>query len=78
MVRLGIELFLKPDEEILLARDGQDVVDILGSLSAERARRIGAAALARVLSEHTYQRRAKLADEIFRSLARRSVAEAAE
>ncbi|WP_315927040.1 glycosyltransferase [Mesorhizobium sp. SP-1A] len=74
----GIELFLKPGAEILVARDGRDVVDVLEGLSTERARRIGTAALARVLSEHTYEQRAKLADETFRRLAHRSTVEAAE
>jgi spore maturation protein CgeB len=74
----GIELFLKPDEEILVARDGQDVIGILEALSADRARQIGQAALGRVLADHTYERRAKLADETFRALARSSAVEAAE
>jgi spore maturation protein CgeB len=74
----GIELFLKPEEEILVARDGQDVIDLLGGLTAERAREIGAAALRRVLAEHTYAHRAIVADEIFRGFAKNSIAEAAE
>lgn len=74
----GIELFLKPEEEILIARDGVDVGDILENLSSERARHIGAAALKRVLSEHTYERRARVADETFKSLARQSSVEAVE
>jgi spore maturation protein CgeB len=32
----GIELFLKPDEEILVARDGQDVADILCRADPQR------------------------------------------
>lgn len=75
---IGIELFLKPDEEVLVARDGKDVAEILGGLTTERARSIGDAALKRVLSEHTYDRRAELADEIFRSHAKHSAVEAAE
>ncbi len=74
----GIELFLKPDEEILVARDGQDVIDILRELPAEKARAIGSAALARVLADHTYAQRAALADEIFRRFDKRPLAEAAE
>src|SRR6185369_9426972 len=53
----GIELFLEPGEEVLVARDGQDVADLLHQLTPERARAIGKAALARVLSQHTYDRR---------------------
>lgn len=54
----GIELFLQPDEEILVARDGADVAEHLAGLSPERARAIGARALARVLRDHTYAQRA--------------------
>jgi spore maturation protein CgeB len=73
----GISLFLSPDDEILVARDGRDVADILAALSPERARQIGAAALDRVLREHTYAHRAEEADRVFRSAVRRQV-EAAE
>ncbi|MCW3796581.1 glycosyltransferase [Sphingomonas sp. BN140010] len=62
----GIELFLKPDSEVLVARDGQDVADLLEALTPERARSIGQAALARVLAEHTYERRGVEADRILR------------
>jgi spore maturation protein CgeB len=73
----GIELFLQPNEEVLVARDGQDVAAIMAGLTAERAQQIGQAALARVLREHTYQHRAIEADRVFRSSARRQI-EAAE
>ena len=73
----GIEQFLRPDEEVLVARDGKDVAAILQAVSPEQAKAIGARARARVLAEHTYDRRAELVDALFR--ARRSVAvEAAE
>jgi spore maturation protein CgeB len=62
----GIELFLEPQTEVLVARDGQDVADIMAELSAERAQAIGKAALARVLREHTYDHRAVEADRIFK------------
>jgi spore maturation protein CgeB len=75
---IGIELFLKPDEEILVARDGTDVADILDGLTPSRAHQIGMAALRRVLAEHTYTQRAKLADEIFRDFAKRPSLAAAE
>ncbi len=54
----GIEHFLQPDSEILVARDGQDVAEHLAALTPERARAIGAAAMARCLTEHTYTQRA--------------------
>lgn len=74
----GIELFLKPDEEILVARDGRDVRALIEGLTPERARTIGQAALRRVLAEHTYEHRAAQADAIFRQFAGRSAVEAAE
>ncbi|NNM78756.1 glycosyltransferase [Sphingomonas sp. ID1715] len=60
----GIELFLKPDEEVLVARDGQDVAEHVRALTPERARAIGEAALKRVLAEHTYELRGAQVDEI--------------
>ena len=62
----GIELFLQPGEEVLVARDGQDVADQLAGLTSERARAIGAAARRRVLAEHTYERRAAEVDTLLR------------
>jgi spore maturation protein CgeB len=54
----GIENFLTPNIEVLVARDGTDVADHLGSLTPDRARAIGEAARARCLAEHTYEKRA--------------------
>jgi spore maturation protein CgeB len=62
----GIELFLEPDEEVLVARDGQEVAEQLAALTPERARAIGEAARRRVLAEHTYSRRAAEVDALFR------------
>jgi spore maturation protein CgeB len=55
----GIEEFLEPGEEVLLARDGQEVADLLAGLGPEEARRIGDAARERMLAEHTYGHRAQ-------------------
>jgi len=63
----GIEQFLAPDREVLVARDGQDVADHLAALTPERAEAIGRAALARVLAEHTYDLRAEQVDALFRT-----------
>ncbi len=60
----GIELFLKPDEEILVARDGADVAEHLRAMTRERAAGIGRRALARVLAEHTYDRRAEQVERL--------------
>ncbi len=54
----GVEQFLEPDSEVLVARDGHDVAEHLRCLSPERARAVGAAAMRRVLAEHTYAQRA--------------------
>ncbi len=62
----GIELFLEPDEEILVARDGQDVADHLAMLTPARASAIGEAARARILAGHTYEGRARLVDRLLR------------
>jgi spore maturation protein CgeB len=72
----GIENFLQPDAEVLVARDGQDVAAHLAALSPERARAIGRAALARVLREHTYELRGAQVDTLLRA-ARASAREAA-
>lgn len=74
----GIELFFKPGEEILVARDGQDVADHLAGLTREGAERIGLRALDRVLTDHTYASRAAEVDRVLReelaARRRRSVA----
>ena len=62
----GIELFLKPEEEVLVARDGQDVVEHVRELTPERARAIGEAALRRVLDEHTYAQRGAEVDALLK------------
>jgi spore maturation protein CgeB len=54
----GIELFLEPGREVLVAQDGEAVARHLRDLTPERARAIGAAARARILREHTYAHRA--------------------
>jgi spore maturation protein CgeB len=54
----GIEQFLEPEREVLVARDGAAVAEHVRGLTTERARAIGEAAYRRVLSEHTYAHRA--------------------
>lgn len=61
---VGIEYFLEPEKEILVARDGAEVARILKDLTPERAREIGQAAKARVLASHTYAHRAELVENI--------------
>lgn len=60
----GIEEFLAPGEEVLVARDGAEVAELLRGLDPERAAAIGEAARERVLAEHTYDRRAEQVEAV--------------
>jgi spore maturation protein CgeB len=60
----GIETFLAPGDEVLVARDGADVAAQIEELTPERARAIGAAARRRMLAEHTYDQRARAVDQL--------------
>ena len=55
----GIELFLEPDREVLVAADGSAVAAHLEALSPERARAIGERGRERILAHHTYRHRAR-------------------
>ncbi len=65
----GIDSFLQPGTEILVAYNGPDVARILQELGTERARSIGEAARKRVLAEHTYAQRGALVESILRQVA---------
>lgn len=54
----GAEKFLQPGKEVLLASNGDEVIEHLNRLTPERSREIGEAARKRVLSQHTYRHRA--------------------
>jgi spore maturation protein CgeB len=54
----GVEQFLEPEREVLVARSGNEVAEHVRTLTPERARSIGEAGLRRVLAEHTYAHRA--------------------
>ncbi len=60
----GIEHFLEPDSEVLVARDGEEVSRYVESIGESQARRIGERARARLLAEHTYALRAELVERI--------------
>lgn len=60
----GIDLFLEPGREVLLANDGAEVAEHLAALTPERARQIGEAALRRMLAEHTYAHRAEVLENV--------------
>jgi len=61
---VGIETFLEPGTEVLVARDGAAVAEHVAALTPERARAIGQAALKRVLAHHTYEQRAVLVEAL--------------
>ena len=60
----GIEEFLEPGREVLVAASAEDVTDYLDALLPETAAAIGAAARRRVLAEHTYAHRAEQVERI--------------
>ncbi|CUH13313.1 hypothetical protein JSE7799_00244 [Jannaschia seosinensis] len=60
----GIDMFLETGKEILVARDGRDMEEILSGLTRPRAAEIGQRALSRVLAEHTYEKRALELDAV--------------
>jgi spore maturation protein CgeB len=64
----GIEHFLEPGRECLVARDGAEVDAHLRGLTRAQAREIGRAALRRILAEHTYSHRADEIEAVLRSL----------
>jgi spore maturation protein CgeB len=55
----GLAELLEPDTEVLLAEHRQDVMRHLDTLSPAMRTQIGTAARARVLRDHTYDRRAE-------------------
>ena len=63
----GIEMFLEPEKEVLVARNGDEVLAHLESLTAESAHAIGQAARSRVLAEHTYAHRASQLEKFLRN-----------
>jgi len=54
----GVEEFLEPDSEILIAENSDGVLAHIDSLTPDRARRIGRAARERIIARHTYRHRA--------------------
>lgn len=56
---VGIEQFLEPEREVLVAASGDEVARHVRTLTPSRARSIGDRAFTRMLREHTYAHRAK-------------------
>jgi spore maturation protein CgeB len=62
----GIEEFFEPGAEILVAESAADVVRLVRDVTNAAASRIGNAARARALRDHTYDRRAAVLDAVLR------------
>ena len=60
----GIDHFLEPEREVLVAEDGEAVAAHVGNLNPETARAIGERARRRVLAEHTYAQRARQLEQL--------------
>jgi len=60
----GIEYFFSPGTEILVAKNGSEVAEIIKQLDPVRARAVGEAARKRVLAEHTYEGRGGLVETV--------------
>jgi spore maturation protein CgeB len=65
----GIDQFLEPGREVLVANDGQGVAETLAALSAADAQRIANAARMRILAHHTYANRAAQVDHFLNGIA---------
>lgn len=64
----GIEAFLDPGKEILVAEDGAAVAELLERLTPDQASRIGEAAQRRILASHTYAHRAAQVDALLQGV----------
>jgi len=60
----GIDYFFSPGNELLVARNGHEVAEIIKQLDPVRARAIGEAARKRVLADHTYEGRGELVQAV--------------
>jgi spore maturation protein CgeB len=65
----GLETFLVPGEEILLSGSAYDTVHYLKNVSEDEARAMGRRARARVLAEHSAQKRAEEFESMIESKA---------
>ena len=72
----GLEMFLEPGVEVLVARGGDEVADLVRALDEVTARRIGRAGYRRVLANHTYAHRAAQLEALLEGRQALQVAEA--
>jgi len=59
----NLESFLEPGREVLVARNGLEVAELLHMLTSKRGRATGEAARKRVLAQHTFARRVELIEK---------------
>jgi spore maturation protein CgeB len=64
----GLDELFTPDEEILVVKKSSEVIEILGKMSPDEARKIGNRARERVLAEHTAAHRAAELEELINSV----------
>lgn len=69
----GIDDFLQPGREVLVAHSGEDVARMAREIAPEQARGIGLAARKRVLTDHTYAQRAKLVQSVLQDKVRMEI-----
>jgi spore maturation protein CgeB len=74
----GVERFLEPEREILVAADGGEVAAHLAALPPLQASAVGRRARERVLASHTYEQRAGEVEATLGELVSRGVRRAAE
>jgi spore maturation protein CgeB len=72
----GIELFLEPDTEVLIAATGEQVAEHVSALTGTRAQSIAAGARKRILAHHTYAHRAREVDALLNNLTAKAEAAA--
>ncbi|TYL89135.1 glycosyltransferase [Bradyrhizobium rifense] len=61
----GIDHFLEPGREVLVASTGAEVADHISGLSPDRAHAIAGRARLRILGHHTYRHRARQFSDLF-------------
>lgn len=71
----GIEMFFEPDKEILVAKNAEEVIDILKNLTGKKAREIGEAAYKKVLEKHTYTHRIELLNRVIEEILKKNKSE---
>jgi len=67
----GIECFLEPDREVLVAANGAEVAEHLEALDPVRAQAIARRARLRILAHHTYAQRARQFNQLLEGISTR-------